>query len=55
MEIENGKYGIKYKYCSCLLEYKYFKDNLMKYKCLCCNKNYQHEFDEKLKNDFWKI
>ena len=21
----------------------------MKYKCLCCNKNYQHKFNEKLK------
>ena len=20
---------------------KYFKDNLIEYKCLCCNKNYQ--------------
>ena len=22
---------------------------LIEYKCLCCNKNYQHKFDEKLK------
>ena len=40
--------GIKYKYCNCFLEYKNFKDNLIEYKCLCCNKNYQHKFDEKL-------
>ena len=26
-----------------------FKDDLIQYKCLCCNKNYQHKFDEKLK------
>ena len=31
------------------LEYKNFKDNLIECSCLCCNKNYQHEFDEKLK------
>ena len=28
--------GIKYKYCDCFLEYIYFKDNLIEYKCLCC-------------------
>ena len=27
-----------------------FKDDLIEYKCLSCNKNYQHEFDEKLKD-----
>ena len=31
---------IKYKYCACFLEYTNFKDNLIEYKCLCCNKNY---------------
>ena len=30
--------GIKYKYCDCFLEYTNFKDDLIKYKCLCCNK-----------------
>ena len=35
--------GITCKYCNCLLEYK----------CLCCNKNYQHTFDEKLKEQFF--
>ena len=40
---------MKYKYCDCLLEYTNFKDNSIEYKCLCCNKNYQHEFDVKLK------
>ena len=24
--------------------------NLIEYKCLCCNKNYQKKFDENLKN-----
>ena len=40
--------GIKYKYCDCFLVYTNFKDDLMEYRCLCCNKNYQHKFDEKL-------
>ena len=26
-----------------------FKDDLIEYKCLCCNNNYQQKFDEKLK------
>ena len=41
--------GIKYKYCDLFLEYTNFKDNLIEYKCLCCKKNYQYKFDEKLK------
>ena len=44
--------GIKYKYCDCFLEYKNFKDDLIEYKCLCCNKNHQRKFDEKLKKRF---
>ena len=30
--------GIKYKYCDCFLEYADFKDDLIKYKRLCCYK-----------------
>ena len=30
---------IKCKYCNCFLEYTNFRDNLIEYKCLCCNKN----------------
>ena len=30
---------IKCKYCNCFLEYTNFRDNLVEYKCLCCNKN----------------
>ena len=41
--------GIKYKYWDCFLEYTNFKNDLIEYKCLCSNKNYQHKFDEKLK------
>ena len=44
---------IKYKRCNCFLEYTNFKDDLMKYKCLCCNKNYQQNFDGKLKEWFF--
>ena len=39
--------GIKYNYFNCFLEYTNFKDNLIEYKCLCCNKNYQQKFNEK--------
>ena len=31
----------------------YFKDDLIEYKCLCCNKNYHHKFDENLKERFF--
>ena len=34
-------FGIKYKDCECFSEYTNFKNNLVEYKCLCCNKNYQ--------------
>ena len=48
-------WGIKYKYCDCFPEYINFKDNLIEYKCLCCNKNYQYKCDEKLKERFFDI
>ena len=41
--------AIKYEYCDCFFEYINFKGDLIKYKCLYCNKNYQHKFDENLK------
>ena len=44
---------IKYKYCNCFLEYANFKDDLIEYKCLCCDKNYLEKFDEKLKELFF--
>ena len=43
---------IKCKYCDCFLEYLIFKDDLRGYKCLCYNENYQHKFDENLKEQF---
>ena len=44
---------IKYQYCDCFLEYTNFKDKLKEYKCFCCKKNFQHKFDEKLKEQFF--
>ena len=40
-------------YCDCFLEYINFKDDSIEYKSLCCNKNYQQKFDEKLKERFF--
>ena len=31
--------------CDCFLKYRKFKDDLIKYKSLCSNKNYQQNFD----------
>ena len=45
--------GIKYKHCDCFLEHANFKDDLIEYKCLSCNKIYQRKFDEKLKGKFF--
>ena len=44
--------GIKYKDCQCCIECMNFKDNLIEYKCLCCNKYYQTIFDENLRKQF---
>ena len=33
--------GIKYKNFECCLAYRNFEGDLIEYKCLCCNKNYQ--------------
>ena len=43
----------KHKYRDCFLEYTNFKDDLIEYKCLCCNKNYQQKFAENLKEWFF--
>ena len=40
---------IKYKFCDCFLELINFKDDLIEYRCLFCNKDYQQKCDEKLK------
>ena len=46
-------FGVEYKYCDFFLEYTNFKDDLIGYKRLCCNKKYQHKFDENLKEQFF--
>ena len=33
-------------------QYINFKDNLIEYNCLCCNKHYQRKVDKKLKEQF---
>ena len=45
--------GIKYKYCNRYLEYTNVKDDLIEYKCFCCNKSYQRKFAEKLKKRYF--
>ena len=47
-------FGIKYKYYDCFLAYTNFKNDLKEYKCLCCNRNYQQKFEEKLRELFFK-
>ena len=46
-------YRIEYKDRDCFLEYANHKNNLMEYKCLCCNENYQKKFDENLNSRFF--
>ena len=45
--------GIKYKDCDCFLKYTTFRDHLIEYECLFCNKNYERKFDEILKKIFF--
>ena len=44
--------GTEYKYCNCFLEYSFFKGDLIKCKCLSCDKNYQYKLDKKLEKIF---
>ena len=39
--------------CDCFVEHKNFKDNLIEYKRLCCNRNCQKKFDESLKKQLF--
>ena len=50
--LAEGIHKTKCKDCNCFLEYESVKDNLIKYKCLSCNKDYSNKFDEKLKKRF---
>ena len=44
-----GVHKIKCKDCDCFLKYESVKDNLIKYKCLSCSKDYSNKLDKKLK------
>ena len=50
--LAEGIHKIKCKDCDCFLEYESVKDNLIKYKCLSCNKDYSNKLDEKFKKRF---
>ena len=50
-----GIHKIKCKDCVSSLEYKSIKYNLIKFKFLCCNKDYPNKIDEELKKRFKKI
>ena len=45
---------IEYKYWDCFLEYANFKDYLIEYECLCCNKSYQQKFHENSKRKIFR-
>ena len=45
----------KCKDCNCFLKYESVKDNLIKYKCLSCNKDYSKKLDEELKSKFKNV
>ena len=49
--ITEGIHQIKCKDCDCFLECE-ICDNLMKYKCIFCNKNYSKKIDGELKKQF---
>ena len=50
--LAEGIHKIKSKDCKCFLEYESDKGNLIKYKCLSCNKDYSNKTDEELKKKF---
>ena len=50
--LTEGIHKIKFEDCDCFLEYESVKENLIKYKCLSCNKDYSNKLDEKLKKLF---
>ena len=50
--LAEGIHKIKCRGCDCFLEYESVKDNLIKYKCLSCDKDYSNKIDEELKKRF---
>ena len=53
--LAEGIHKVKWKDCDCFLEYESVKDNLVKYNCLSCNKDYSIKFDEKLKKKYLRF
>ena len=47
--LTEGIYKIKCKNYDCFLVYKSVKDNLIRCKCLSCNKDYSNKIDEEPK------
>ena len=52
--LTEGIHKIKCRECGCSLEYESVWNNLIKYKCLTCNKNYSNKLDEELRKKFKK-
>ena len=50
--LAKGIHKIKCKDSNCFLEYESVKENLIKYKCLSCNKDYSNNPDKIFKNTF---
>ena len=53
--LADGTHKIKCTDCDCFLEYESVKDNLIRYKCLSCNKSYSDKMDRELKKWFRNI
>ena len=53
--LADGTHKIKCTDCDCFLEYESVKDNLIRYKCLSCNKSYSDKMDSELKKWFRNI
>ena len=47
--LENEIHKVKCKGCGCFLKCETLNKNLIKYKCLSCNKNYSNKIGEELK------
>ena len=52
--VAEGIHKIKCNDCDCFLEYESIKVNLIKYKCLSCNKDYSKKIDVELEKRFKK-
>ena len=50
--LAEGIHKILCEHCDCFVEYESVKDNLIKYKCLSCDKDYSSKLDKKLKKIF---